>query len=115
MSGVDWTQVDWDDLYPRLLSVAAGRLNRLSWRGKRFGPIPGAKTPKDIVHDAIVKTMTGQRVWNRKYSLFKHLVGVIYGEISNLVHRFHETDHLLAMRETGASWGKTVSALTPSL
>jgi hypothetical protein len=32
-----------------------------------------------------------------------------------LVHRFHETDHLLAMRETGASWGKTVSALTPSL
>jgi hypothetical protein len=34
---------------------------------------------------------------------------------SRLVHRFHETDHLLAMRETGASWGKTVSALTPSL
>jgi hypothetical protein len=83
---MDWTRIDWADLYPRLLLVAAGKLNRLSWRGQRFGAIPGGKTATDIVHDAIVKTMSGQRVWNqRQNSLFDHLAGVISSEISHLV------------------------------
>jgi hypothetical protein len=83
---IDWTTIDWADLYPRLLLIAAGKLNRLSWRGQRFGAIPGGKTAADIVHDAIVKTISGQRVWNQQQnSLFDHLAGVISSEISHLV------------------------------
>jgi hypothetical protein len=85
MSNIDWTKIDWADLYPRLLVVAAARLNRLGWRGKFLGPVPGAKTPKDFVHDAIVKTMAGERIWRRDNSLFDHFVGVICSEISHLV------------------------------
>jgi hypothetical protein len=62
MPDFDWTKIDWPDMYPRLLVVAAGRLNRLYWRGKRYGSIPGAKTPKDIVHDAIEKKIAGKRI-----------------------------------------------------
>jgi hypothetical protein len=82
----DWTKIDWADLYPRLLLIAAGKLNRLSWRGQRFGAIPAGKTATDVVHDAIVKTISGQRVWNQQQnSLFDHLAGVISSEISHLV------------------------------
>jgi hypothetical protein len=85
-SHIDWTTIDWADLYPRLLLVAAGKLNRLSWRGQRLGAIPGGKTAADIVHDAIVKTMSGQRAWKaQQNSLFDHLAGVISSEISHLV------------------------------
>jgi hypothetical protein len=87
MSGpIDWTQVDWKDLYPRLLYLAALKLRRLRWRGKPSGPVPGGKTAKDIVHDAIAKTMSGQRTWNRDHSLFDHLAGVISSDISQLVN-----------------------------
>lgn len=83
---MDWTTIDWADLYPRLLLIAAGKLNRLSWRGQRFGAIPAGKTATDIVHDAIVKTMSGQRAWNQQQnSLFDHLAGVVSSEISHLV------------------------------
>jgi hypothetical protein len=82
---IDWTQVDWKDLYPRLVYLAAKKLNRLSWRGRPSGPIPGGTTAKDIVHNAIVKTMSGQRIWNRDLSLFDHLAGVISSDISQLV------------------------------
>lgn len=81
---VDWTQIDWNDLYPRLLLVAAGMLNRRAWRGKYFGPAPGAPTPHDFVHQAIEETMSGERVWNRDVSLFQHMVGVIRSKISHL-------------------------------
>jgi hypothetical protein len=84
---VDWNEVDWDDLYPRVIVVAANKLRRLSWRGKRFGPVPGGKTAEDFVHDAIAKTLGGQREWKGEQhcSLFKHLVGIISSEISHLV------------------------------
>jgi hypothetical protein len=81
---IDWTGIDWQDLYPRLMLVAGTKLKRLSWRGRRFGAIPGAATSKDIVHDAIVKTISGQRVWNREVPLLHHLVGVISSEVSHL-------------------------------
>jgi hypothetical protein len=85
-SHIDWTTIDWADLYPRLLLVAAGKLNRLNWRGQRSGAIPGGKTAADIVQDAIVKTMSGQRAWKEQQnSLFDHLAGVISSEISHLV------------------------------
>lgn len=85
MSNNDWTQIDWSDLYPRLLLFTASKLKRLHWRGRRSGPVPGAKTAKDFVQEAILKTISGERRWNRSYSLFEHLIGVISSEISHLV------------------------------
>jgi hypothetical protein len=100
----DWTTIDWDDLYPRLMLIAAGKLRRLTWRGERFGSgaIPGGKTAKDIVHDAIVKTMSGDRLWDRANPLLEHLAGVISSEISNLVtaaenRRTHRADDKLVL------------------
>jgi DNA-directed RNA polymerase specialized sigma24 family protein len=85
MSDFDWTKIDWADLYPRLLLFAARKMDHLTWRGKRFGDIPGARTPQDVVHECIVKTIGGERTWDRKYSLFNHLEGAISSEISHLV------------------------------
>jgi hypothetical protein len=62
-SDFDWTQIDWNDLYPRLLLVADGKLNRLIWRGTRFGLIPGGQTSHDFVQAAIEKTKRGIRAW----------------------------------------------------
>jgi hypothetical protein len=79
----DWTQIDWNDLYPRLLLVAEGKLNRLAWRGSRLGPIPGGQTSHDFVQAAIEKTKGGIRVWNPEISIFQHLVGVILSDINH--------------------------------
>ena len=39
---------------------------------------------EDFVHDAITKTMSGVRVWNREAcTLFQHLAGVIVSDISH--------------------------------
>jgi hypothetical protein len=83
---LDWTQIDWNGLYPRLLLVAEGRLNRLIWRGKSFGPIPGGHTSHDFVQAAIEKTKGGIRVWNTEISLFQHLAGVILSDINHLAN-----------------------------
>jgi hypothetical protein len=82
----DWTQIDWNDLYPRLLLVAEGKLNRLAWRGSRFGPIPGGQTSHDFVQAAIEKTKGGFRVSNPEISIFQHLVGVILSDINHLAN-----------------------------
>jgi hypothetical protein len=82
----DWARIDWNDVYPRLLLVAEGKLNRLAWRGSRFGPIPGAQTSHDFVQAAIEKTKGGIRVWNREISIFQHLVGIILSDINHLAN-----------------------------
>jgi DNA-directed RNA polymerase specialized sigma24 family protein len=79
---VDWTMIDWEDLHPRLLLVATKKLKRLFWRG---GAIPGGKTADDFVQDAIAKTLEWRRPWNGDCTLFKHLVGIISGDISHWV------------------------------
>ena len=83
-SDFDWTQIDWNDLYPRLLLVAEGKLNRLIWRGTRFGTIPGGQTSHDFVQAAIEKTKTGIRTWNPEVSIFQHLAGIILSDINHL-------------------------------
>jgi hypothetical protein len=85
-SDFDWTQIDWNDLYPRLLLVAEGKLNRLIWRGTRFGPIPGGQTSQDFVQAAIEKTKEGIRAWNPEVSIFQHLAGVILSDINHLAN-----------------------------
>ena len=80
---VDWTRVDWEDLVPRLLHLAASRLSRLVWRGARAGA-PGMADAEDFVSAAITKTIEGVRVWNRETcSLFEHLAGVIVSDINH--------------------------------
>jgi hypothetical protein len=82
----DWNQVDWEGLYPRLVLYAAGKLRRLTWRGKRSGHIPEGRMAPDFAQEAILKTMDGTRKWNRgEDSLFDHLTGVISSLISHLV------------------------------
>jgi len=85
-SDFDWTQIDWNDLYPRLLLVAEGKLNRLIWRGTRFGPIPGGQTSHDFVQAAIEKTKRGIRIWNPEVSIFQHLAGIILSDINHLAN-----------------------------
>jgi len=82
----DWTQIDWNDLYLRLLLVAEGKLNRLIWRGTRFGPIPGGQTSHDFVQAAIEKTKRGIRIWNPEISIFQHLAGIILSDINHLAN-----------------------------
>src|SRR5262249_15909686 len=74
---IDWQSQPWDDLVPRLLSLATSRLLRMTWRGQRRGHPPGAAEAADFVNDAIFKTIKGIRQWNpRASSLLEHLAGV---------------------------------------
>jgi hypothetical protein len=81
---VDWTEIDWEDLYPRLLLFTASKLKRLTWRGKLGGHVPGMPTEYDFVQAAVLKTMEGTRRWSQKISLFQHLAGVISSDINHL-------------------------------
>jgi len=82
--GIDWQAQDWDDLVPRLLLLAVSRLRRMTWRGDRRGPPPGASEAEDFVHDAISKTIAGVRIWSPEAcTLFQHLTGVIVSDISH--------------------------------
>jgi hypothetical protein len=81
---IDWQAQDWDDLVPRLLLLAVSRLRRMTWRGQRRGPPPGAAEAEDFVNDAISKTIAGVRIWNPEAcTLFQHLAGVIVSDISH--------------------------------
>ena len=96
--GVDWAAQDWDDLVPRLLLFAAGRLRRLIWRGDRQGVPPGAPTPEDLVHEAIAKTIAGQRLWDRSAAtLFQHLAGVVASDLNHLAMRAENQEIRLAV------------------
>jgi hypothetical protein len=44
----DWTQIDWNDLYPRLLLVAEGKLTRISQTVECIG---GANQRKLLCHN----------------------------------------------------------------
>jgi hypothetical protein len=82
--GIDWQAQDWDDLVPRLLLLAVSRLRRMTWRGDRRGPPPGASEAEDFVNEAISKTIAGVRIWTPEAcTLFQHLAGVIVSDISH--------------------------------
>lgn len=81
---IDWQAQDWDDLVPRLLLLAISRLQRMTWRGQRRGPPPGASEAEDFVNDAISKTIAGVRIWTPEAcTLFQHLAGVIVSDVSH--------------------------------
>jgi hypothetical protein len=84
VSAVDWSAVNWDDLVPRLLLLAMSRLGRMTWRGRRSAPPPGAAEAEDFVNEAIAKTLAGVRVWPQaSCTLFQHLAGVVVSDISH--------------------------------
>jgi DNA-directed RNA polymerase specialized sigma24 family protein len=95
---IDWQAQDWEDLVPRLLLLAMSRLRRMTWRGDRRGPPPGASEAEDFVNDAISKTIAGLRVWNpAACTLFQHLAGVIVSDIS---HAAESSENRLTLRAT---------------
>ncbi len=79
----DFRLFPWDDLYPRLLLAALGRLGPTVWRGERRGQVPGGRTAHDAVQTAVEKFLDGKRQWNWDKSAFENLWGVVSSEISN--------------------------------
>jgi DNA-directed RNA polymerase specialized sigma24 family protein len=79
----DFGLFPWDDLYPRLLLAALGRLGPAVWRGERRGQVPGGRTAHDAVQTAVEKFLGGERRWNRGKSAFENLWGAVSSEISN--------------------------------
>jgi hypothetical protein len=80
----DWDSID-QERYQRLLFFAARKLKRLRWRGQRSGQVPGGIEPEDIVHTAIEKTKSEERIWrSTEISLLQHLMGVISSHINHL-------------------------------
>src|SRR4051794_19466383 len=73
----DFREVDWNDLYPRLLAVARGRMGRLRWRGGRSPTAPMAAQAEDFVQTAIRKAMDGLRSYDPTKSLFINLCQII--------------------------------------
>lgn len=79
----DFGQFPWNDLYPRLLLAALGRLGPTIWRGERKGQVPGGRTAHDAVQTAVEKFLGGERQWNQSKSAFENLWGAVSSEISN--------------------------------
>jgi DNA-directed RNA polymerase specialized sigma24 family protein len=79
----DFGRFCWDDLYPRLLLAALGKLSPALWRGERKGQVPGGRTAHDAVQTAVEKFLGGERQWNRSKSAFENLWGAVSSEISN--------------------------------
>lgn len=97
---IDWTAQDWEDLVPRLLLLAVSRLSRMTWRGRRRGPTPGAAQAEDFVNDAIAKTMAGIRAWDPdRCTLFQHLAGAIVSDIS---HAARSSDNRMTVSAAAA-------------
>lgn len=78
----DWSSCDWEQITPRLLLYAKKKMVGYGWRSGN-GRI--YLSPEDIVHTAIIKTMSGERQWNpEKVDLFFHLIMTIRSILSNL-------------------------------
>ena len=79
----DFRLFPWDDLYPRLLLAALGRLGPAVWRGERRGQVPGGRTAHDAVQTAVEKFLGGERQWNWGKSAFENLWGAVSSEVNN--------------------------------
>jgi DNA-directed RNA polymerase specialized sigma24 family protein len=94
----DWPNfrdVDWQDLYPRLLLATEARLSRVRWRGQRWATAPMALSAKDFVQMAILKAMNGGRRYDPSKSLFHNLCQIVSSEVSNIVTSYENrhVDH----------------------
>ena len=84
----NFKEVDWDDLYPRLLLATQSRLNRVRWRGQHRATAPMGLMARDFVQTAILKAMNGERRHDGSKSLFHNLCQIISSEVSNVVQSY---------------------------
>jgi hypothetical protein len=75
----------WDDLYPRLLLAALGKIGRMVWRGEFRGHVPGGRSAHDFVNTAVEKFLAGERQWNWDNLDYENLWGATSGIIGNWV------------------------------
>jgi DNA-directed RNA polymerase specialized sigma24 family protein len=93
-----FTDLDWEDLYPRLLLATKGRMSRVRWRGQQWATAPMGLLAEDFVQIAIKEAMSGERRYDSSKSLFKNLYQIVSSEISNVVQSYenknveHEDD-----------------------
>jgi hypothetical protein len=84
----DWKEVDWPRLIKELLLWTASCLKKRIWLGEVNGTPPGALQTMDLVHNAILKTIDGDRPWKSEEKPLKdHLIDVISSELYHLVRR----------------------------
>lgn len=82
---IDWSSCNWAEITPRLLLYARKRMFGYGWRGRASGAGGSFLSPEDVVHTAIMKTISGERRWDAKrVDLFYHLLMTIRSILSNL-------------------------------
>lgn len=82
--------VSWDDLYPRLVLATRHLLNGRT--------VPG-KDIDDLIHDAVMKYIAGNRIWQpQNATFFQFICGVIRSDISHGIHSL-EIDTTTALTE----------------
>jgi DNA-directed RNA polymerase specialized sigma24 family protein len=95
----DFREVDWDDLYPRLLLATETRLRRVRWRGQYQSTAPMGLLAGDFVQTAILKAMNGARRYDVSKSLFHNLCQIVSSEVSNLVQSYENRNFDYAEHE----------------
>jgi len=88
----DFRNVNWPDLYPRLLLYAVGRLRRLLWSRAR-------PQCQDFVQRAIEKALSKERSYDRRKTLFQNLCQIISSDISHEVLSY-ENKHTVPQDDT---------------
>jgi DNA-directed RNA polymerase specialized sigma24 family protein len=67
---------------PRLVAYAARRLRRVGW-AEGVDHLPSAAEAEEVVNDALVSCLSGDRVWPRELALETFLRGVIRSQVSH--------------------------------
>ena len=76
--------VDWADVGVRLTGYAVWKARNLAWRRGRHTLALGARTPDDLVAEAILKVLSGERGWDpRRGALLPYLQGVVDSLLSH--------------------------------
>jgi DNA-directed RNA polymerase specialized sigma24 family protein len=94
---VDWMAQNWKILMPQLEAFAIGRLK---------GTLPRVAEAKDLVQQAVAKTIGKERRWRSECcTLFQHLAGVIKNDIS---HATGSSESRLMVSDPGPANGETL-------
>jgi len=78
--------LDWKRISLQLEEYALYKARRLYWKSG-YRDLPQGKTPEDIAHEAIEKTLSGERNWNpeKNPDILSFLKSVVDSLISHLV------------------------------
>lgn len=76
-----------DETRRAIEALSVEECKRLKWGARSLSAsvvwLKGGREDHDYLHEAIAATLQGSRPWNKQYSLYKHLFGVIRSEVSN--------------------------------